>query len=396
MRASGLAKRYPSVLLLGMLMVLLVAGSSFAATPLLRGEMGMEFVANKDGVKGYGELDMTFDIGLSGAHRARVSLGGISGGKAELGSATRPWTLGNQIRIAYLEHTGPFTETGPSVRTRLGMVFAELSRNVAYVSSFQGVQMRGFRFGDAVEMELVYGWQPQTASFAHDTVYGVRLDGRFLDTDAHYVLMNSEAHETNFSELGIARDFGPLSADALFMDNGTFNAYQFGASMPWQDWQIEAKYTDWGAFEAPYSRRTKDDLYTLYSGKYNVMELGVSGAIDVVDVGVGLQVYDDLSEIQTRWMTEAEVPFEAVTLSHELELNQNQGKLTQNEFTVAGSFDVFNWLRDIDWSVSWDTAKSTDAIELAAAYTAPNRIKFEAAVRSDSGPELIVSSKLSF
>lgn len=395
MRTSALKSRHGLTLLLSFVIVAVAASSSFAAAPLLRGELGVEMIADKDGVEGFAELSMTLDIGLSGAHRARVSVGSVAGKRARLGSANSLWSMSHPVTVAYLEHTGSFTDGGQRVRTRLGDVFIDFSRNIAYVEKFQGLRVTGFTLGSTA-FDVAYGWNPSTASSPYDTLAGVRADGRLLGTDYWFVVLNSDSLQTNLMELGLGREIAAFDVDALFMDNGEFNAYQFKASVPVRTWKLSGTYTDWGAFDTPYTGRGDTYLWYKYNGKYNVKELELSGSVRGVDLTFGLLTYDDLMDIQRRFSSKAEWPVRTMKMRHDLEIDQNLGRATKNKLSLEGTTNVRNWLRNVDWGVSWDAAANEDAFAVKATYTAPNRITFTAEHKSDSGASLKVASKLSF
>lgn len=379
------------------LLIVLFAPSAYAATPDMGGELSVELTTDKEGTRGVAQLGLSFDIGASGAHRARISFGTIASSvsKAELGSANRLWNLGTEITQAYLEHTGSFTERGQRVTTRLGDSPLTLSRNVARIPMFQGIWVSGISLW-GIRTDLAHGWNPRTTSSPMDTVSVARLQGNVINSDLTFTALQSKLLENTLLELGLSTSLGQISLDALLLDNGVFNAYRFAASMPLGSWTVSGSLTDWGPFDSPYTDHDSGYLWEEYNGMYAVKEIGLKGQLGHVDVAVDHQTYDDLMVLQRSLRTKAEVPLGSMRLGHQWKYDQDEGTTTSNKLSLSGVANVPNLFRNISWDLAWDMAVEKDALTFSAAYTAPNRINFEWEHKSDSGSKLTVSSKIAF
>src|SRR5690606_21643846 len=137
------------------------AAPGLTAPPDMGGDLGVELTVDKNGPRGVAKLSLSFDVGESGSHRARISFGSIasSASEVELGSSNRLWNVSTEITQAYLEHTGAYTERGQRVVTRLGDFPLTLSRNVARIPMFQGIWVRDITWA-GFGIELAHGWNP--------------------------------------------------------------------------------------------------------------------------------------------------------------------------------------------------------------------------------------------
>jgi len=153
----------------------------------------------------------------------------------------------------------------------------------------------------------------------------------------------------------------------------------------------------WGPFDTPYTDHDEGYYWEKYNGWYNIRELGLSGGVGQVAVKLDYLRYDDLINIQKKVKTEAAVPLGSSTVfRHKLDFDQGAKKLISNELILEGTASLPGLLRNVGWSVLWDTVAKTDSLVVSASYTAPNRITFELEHKKDSGAKLTISSQMTF